>query len=254
MSEFSFSTEQVQTSDGIMISMDRYMNGHSDVIVIAHGFYNSKQAVLLKKLAGDLIDNFDVIVMDFRGHGQSSGLFYWTSKEYLDLEAVLKFARKNYQKVGVIGFSLGAATSLITAARSDLMDSLVAVSAPTAFGKIEYHFWGLDLENDIVFGLLKEGGLGKGVRPGPFWEQKEKPVDCVEKIKVPVCYIHGQKDWLIHPWHSQKLYDQTRSLKRIALIPDGSHAEYLVRKNHKEFTSIVREWFVKTLRPSSSPS
>lgn len=247
MNDSIFLNEQVRTSDGITISFDRYVKGHPDVVIIAHGFYNSKQAVLLKKLAVELNGNLDVIVMDFRGHGKSGGRFYWTSKEYLDLEAVLKFAHKNYTKVGVIGFSLGAATSLITASKFDLIDSLVAVSSPMDFGKIEYHFWGLDLENDIMFGLLKEGGLGKGVRPGPFWDHKEKPIDCVTKIKVPVFYIHGKKDWLIHHGHSQKLYDKTRSVKKISIIPNGPHAEYLVRKNHDEFISLLKDWLNQTL-------
>lgn len=250
MKNYSFLTRHVTATDGTKIVFDHYSNGHPYVIVIAHGFFNSKQAILLRKLADHLVDLFDVIVMDFRGHGKSEGLFCWTSKEYLDMEAVLRFARKDYQKVGVIGFSLGAATSLITASKFDLMDSLIAVSAPVAFGKIEYHFWGLDLENDIAFGLLKEGGVGKGVRPGPFWMYKDKPIDAVQKIKIPVYYIHGDKDWLIHSWHAQALYDRTSSIKKIRVIPNGPHAEYLLRRNHDEFVHGVRSWFQESLKPA----
>src|SRR5476649_8713 len=90
------------TSDKHKIHYDRYNGGHDKVIIIAHGFFNSKQAVLLMKLAEDLNDEFDVIVFDFRGHGLSQGVFYWTSKEYLDLLAVVEFAKKHYVKIGVI--------------------------------------------------------------------------------------------------------------------------------------------------------
>src|SRR3989338_1961953 len=128
-------------ADGQQIHYDHYKNGHNRVVIIAHGFFNSKDALLLKDLAQSLGDQYDVIVFDFRGHGQSRGLFYWTTKEQLDLEAVLKFAHQQYPKVGVIGFSLGAAISLVVDAKTDLIDSLVSVSAPTEFEKIEYHFW-----------------------------------------------------------------------------------------------------------------
>lgn len=239
--------EQVTTSDGVRVYFDRYVGGHSMVVIIAHGFFNSKESVLLKSLAQDLSGEYDCIVMDFRGHGETKGLFYWTTKEHLDLEAVLKFARQNYQKTAVIGFSLGAATSLIVASKSDLIDTVIAVSPPTVFEKIEFHFWNLDVENDIRYNLGKEGKIGKGVRPGPFWMPKEKPIKIVENVKAPICYIHGGADWLIHPWHSAALFEKTRSVKHIAIIKDGPHAEYLIRKNRDEFIRLVRDWLHQTL-------
>lgn len=239
--------EHATTSDGIQVCFDRYAGGHSKVVIIAHGFFNSKGSVLLKSLAQELSDEYDCIVMDFRGHGETRGLFHWTSKEYLDLEAVLKFARQHYQKTAVIGFSLGAATSLIAASKFDLIDSVIAVSPPTVLEKIEYHFWNLDVENDLLYNIFKDGKIGKGVRPGPFWMAKEKPIAIVGNIKVPVCFIHGGADWLIHPWHSAALFEKTRAVKNIAIIKDGPHAEYLLRKNKDEFIRLVRDWLGQTL-------
>lgn len=237
----------VTTSDQHQISLDHYESGHDKVVIIAHGFFNSKQAPLLKILGEDLATEYDVIIMDFRGHGQSNGLFHWTSKEYLDLEAVLSFAKEKYSKIGVVGFSLGAATTLITASQSDLIDSAIAVSGPTSFWRIEYYFWQLDPENDLFFGIFGHGGKGKGVRPGPFWLKKKNPIDCVGNIKCPVLYIHGEKDWLIKPWHAEALYKKTNAKKHLALIKKGPHAEYLVRKNKEETVRHIKNWFKETL-------
>lgn len=246
MSNYKPSTECVTASDGTKVFFDSYKRGHKNAVVIAHGFFNSKGAFLLKQLGEELTSDYDCIIMDFRGHGQTKGLFYWTAKEYLDLQAVLETIRQRYGRVGVIGFSLGGAISLITAAKFGLMDSLVSVSAPSAFRKIEFHFWGLDIETDILFNLGK-GKAGKGVRPGPFWLPKIKPVDVVTKIKTPVFYIHGDRDWLIRPWHAQALYDNTQSKKKLAIIKNGPHAEYLVLKNRTEFVGLIRDWFKETL-------
>ncbi|MCC6758500.1 MAG: alpha/beta fold hydrolase [Candidatus Omnitrophica bacterium] len=240
-------THTTKTQDGQKISFDHYQNGHEKVVIIAHGFFNSKDALLLKELGHELSNEYDVIIMDFRGHGKSGGLFHWTSKEYLDLEAVLEYAKKSYAKAGVIGFSLGAATSLITASRGDLIASLIAVSAPTEFVKIEYRFWELSFENDIVYSLFSEGKIGKGVRPGPFWQKKHKPLDLVEKIICPVLFIHGEADWLIKPWHSKELYKKAASKKKLALIKNGPHAEYLIRKNKTETVGLIKYWFKETL-------
>ena len=188
-----------------------------------------------------------MIAFDFRGHGKSGGLFYWTSKEFLDLQTVLEYAKKQYQKISVIGFSLGAATTLITASKTNLIDSVISVSAPSEFEKIEYRFWELDFENDIIYNLFGEGKHGKGVRPGPWWFKKEKPIDCVGKIKVPIFYIHGQADWLIKPWHSEELFKKTNSKKHLAIIKNGPHAEYLIRKNKEETVNLIKDWLAETL-------
>lgn len=234
-------------SDGQQVHYDHYKNSHKNAVVIAHGFFNSKDAILLKELGQSLNGDYDVIIMDFRGHGKSGGLFYWTSKEYMDLETVLEYASKQYQKIGVIGFSLGAATSLITASKTDLIDSLISVSAPSELEKIEYRFWELDFENDITYNLLGEGKIGKGIRSGPWWLKKDKPLNLVDKIKIPILYIHGDADWLIKPWHSKALYEKTTSRKRMAIIKNGPHAEYLIRKNKEETIGLIKKWFEETL-------
>lgn len=237
----------LKTIDNAEIHFDHWLNNHSQVVIIAHGFFNSRRGRLIQRLGHELLEHYDVILMDFRGHGESSGIFTWTAKECIDLETVLAFAKPRYKKIGVVGFSLGAAISLITAARTQMIDSLVSVSAPTQLSKIEYHFWRLNPENDIVYNLLREGRIGKGVRPGPFWLKKEKPIEIVGQIKIPIAYLHGTKDWIIRSWHSEELHGKTISYKKIKIIPNGPHAEYLIRKKKEETISFIREWFAETL-------
>ena len=235
------------TSDQKQIHYDHYKGGHDKVIIIAHGFYNSKQSVIFMELARELSQDFDVIIFDFRGHGLSRGLFYWTSREYLDLLAVVEFAQKHYVKIGVIGFSMGAATSIITASKTEHIDSIVAISAPTEVGKIDYKFWRSDLKNELMYDIFGKGRFGKGVRPGPFWLNKEKPLEVVPNIKVPVFYIHGDKDWVVEHWHSQKLYSHTKSLKRLHIVKNGPHAENLFQKYSEDLLAAIRTWFHETL-------
>ncbi len=237
----------VRTADHLDICCDHYRNGRDQVVILAHGFYNSKDSVLIKECAGSLKDDYDVFTLDFRGHGRSQGLFYWTSKENLDLEAALNAVKPRYRSIGVVGFSLGAAISIITAVHHQLLDSLVAVSSPADFSRVDFRFWEMDVENDIFYGLLGKGRFGKGVRPGPLWLKKEKPIDAVSDIKVPVLYIHGQADWLIKPWHAQALFEKTGSKKKMAIIKNGPHGEYLIRKNKEEVTDLIKAWFQETL-------
>jgi len=235
------------TSDRHKVYYDQYKSGHKKVIIIAHGFFNSKQAVLLQQLGESLNNEYDVILFDFRGHGQSQGRFYWTAKEYLDLEVVVELAGKSYEKTGLIGFSLGAATGIIAASRTTAINSIVSVSAPAEFAKIDYRFWELDVKNDVFYNLFGEGRRGKGIRPGPFWHKKEKPLEIVKKTGTPVFYIHGDSDWVIQPWHSEELYKNTAAFKRLSIIKNGPHAEYLFREHKDEMLRLIRAWFHETL-------
>jgi hypothetical protein len=242
------------TSDNHRIHYDQLKADHKKVIIIAHGFFNSKQAVLLKQLGESLNDQYDVILFDFRGHGQSKGFFYWTSKEYLDLLSVIEFAGKSYEGIGLIGLSLGAATSIIAASKTTLVNSIVAISAPTELGKIDFRFWKIDVKNDLFYNLFGLGRQGKGVRPGPFWFRKERPLEIVKKTQVPIFYIHGDSDWVIRYWHSEELYKNTMALKRLSIIKNGPHAEYLFLEHKDEMLRLIREWFHETLSQNSPPS
>jgi pimeloyl-ACP methyl ester carboxylesterase len=239
-------TGTLNTPDHQRIAYDHYAAGHGKVIIIAHGFFNSKDAVLIKKLKDYLIDSYDVFIFDFRGHGKSTGLFTWTSKEHVDLETVMEYVKKRYDKIGIVAFSYGAAISMQVIAEHDGIDSLIAISAPYDSMKIDYHFWNLDIENDILFNL-GEGGKNKGIRPGPFWLKKKRPIDLVGKLKCPVFYIHGEKDWVTGYKQSEKLFEKTCSKKKIEIIKDGSHAEYLLRKNPKAVMDMIKDWFKETL-------
>ncbi|MBU4251793.1 MAG: lysophospholipase [Candidatus Omnitrophica bacterium] len=236
------------TPDHQKIAYRHYKGEHDKVVVIAHGFYNSKDAVLLKQLADSLTDKYDVLMFDFRGHGKSSGLYTWTSREEKDLKAALDFVEGKYKKVGIIAFSLGASIAINTLSHGSKADSLICVSAASDPNKVDYQLWKLNLKGDLAYTLFTaEGWKGRGFRAGPFWLKKEKPIDNVAKLNLPILFIHGEKDWVIRPWHSQVLYDKVQSSKKLLIIKNGSHAEYLMKDFREEFLPEVKSWFESTL-------
>ena len=236
------------TVDHQKISYQHFKNGCQAVIIIAHGYYNSKQCVIVQQLAQALGDEYDIFIFDFRGHGKSSGLFTWTSREGNDLLAVLDFIAPLYSKKGLIAFSIGATISINVLANDKRVDSLICVSAPSDMSKIDYWFWALDWKGDLAYTLLSsKGRIGKGVRPGPFWLAKDKPIDNIGKITIPVMFIHGSRDWVIRPWHSEVLYQKAGGMKKIVSIKNGPHAEYLMRDYPGQFVAEVKSWFLDTL-------
>lgn len=238
---------KLQTKDNITLEGNLYNSGKSKVIIIAHGFYQNKDTRSFKKIAKLLSPYYDVISMDFRGHGKSKGLFTFTAKETQDLICFLNFAKNKYQKIGVIGFSLGAAISIISASKTDLINSLIAVSPPENFWKINYHIWKKEAMQNLLYNLSPKGN-GKGIRPGNVFLKKSKPIDCISSLnETPVFFIHGKKDWLIHPNHSKNLFKKAKGTKKIKIIDDATHAEMIYEEYPEEFKNYILSWFDETL-------
>jgi len=237
-------TGTLTTQDNEKIAYRSYRNGFDNVTVIVHGFFNSKDSVLLTELAEHLAHKEDVLLFDFRGHGASTGFFTWISREQGDLEAVFNHIKNEYKAINVIGFSMGGSVSINVIAKGQTpINALICISAPADCSKIDYKWWKLDLENDIWYSLFtKNGTKGKGVKPGPFWLAKEKPIVNINKLKCPVLYIHGDGDWVVDVWHSRKLYENTVAVKKLVVIKNGPHAEYLMRKHRDELFGQIDAW------------
>lgn len=239
----------ITTVDKHKISVSELRRDQEVAIIVAHGFYNNKDTHLFKSISEMFFNHYDTFTFDFRGHGKSSGFFSWTAYEPTDLRAVVSYVGKlGYKKIGLIGFSLGAATALIEASQNSQIDSVVAVSAPYDFWQINFHFWEPEMVKDLKLNLGHKG-KGKGVRPGNPFLPKIKPIDAVaERVNLaPILFVHGQNDWLIKPNHSDELYKKAKEPKEIVRMNGVGHAEKIFDDQPAEFEKICVDWFSKTL-------
>jgi len=124
---------------------------------------------------------------------------------------------------------------------------VIAVSPPVDIKTINFHFWEKDMWKDLVLNL-GDKGRGKGVRMGSLSLQKMRPIDIVSKVSpVPVLFMHGEKDWLIKPEHSRRLFDMAKEPKALSIIKDGGHAERIFDEFPEQFMEICLNRFRETL-------
>ncbi len=234
----------VVNPSGLKIAITHEGVQKEQVVIIAPGFFTSKDTKTYKRIAGDLKNDFDVIAMDFRGHGKSEGFYTYSAKEKEDLKAVIDYAKSHYKKIGVIGFSYGGTTSMIQTAEYKNIDSLVCVGSPMASEEIEFKWW-----TPEAFHLgIKKFEWGNGVRSGSPFLKKIRPIDVVASIApIPILFIHGTGDPTVDHRHSQRLYEAAREPKKLKLFENGSHAEEIYRRYPEDFMRAVKEWFAKTL-------
>ena len=235
----------LRTADGVDIAYDLYSKDSDSVIIVCPGFFNSKENRWMRKTVDLVRGKFDVIIFDFRGHGESGGKYTWSAEEEKDFNAVLDYAKeKGYEHIGVIAFSLGAASAVNAVAHQDGVDSMILISCPTSFKSINYHIWEPGMFYDL-WDNIESGWEGKGARTDHIFIPKEDPVKTITGIKnTSILFIHGDKDWVIKESHSKKLYEAANTKKRLEIIKGGFHAERLVEFHEDEMQKLILDWFL----------
>lgn len=209
-----------------------------DAMIIVHGI-GSNYHEILNSAFNYLENGYNVVVYNQRHTGLTGGDNYtFGLYERFDLEAVATFARGLYPagKLGVHGFSMGAATSTM---HTELNESRKTVDfyildAP-------YH----TMESAVELGIIAEnipflpvsfakwaGNVVLKVKEGLEYDDIQ-PVNSVTNISVPVLLIHGTEDKVTPPESSQEIYNA---------IPHESKALwYIEGLGHCEASDLMEE-------------
>lgn len=234
----------LKTKDNIKIGINHYDNNSKTVVIICPGWFMTKDSRVFKDMAYAFEKLYDVISMDFRGHGKSGRFFTFTAREQNDLEAVVEFAKQKYQNIILCGFSLGGALVLLYGAKNNDINKIISVSAPCDFMKIENHMYSPDAWIPTLFKKF-EPLRWLSIRAGNPFLSKERPLDFVEKIKVPTLFIAGEKDPTVFPWHTKALYEKAVCDKEYKLFKKARHAEDLFMDFRQEFMKLCIDWIEK---------
>ena len=240
MFEWSMKELKLTTKDKTQIAVNHYESGFDSVVILAPGWFMTKDSKSFLDIAEMFSKYSDVLSMDFRGHGNSGGFYTFTSKEVLDILTVLRFAHKQYEKIYLAGFSLGAALSIIAASKRKYIDKMILVSAPSDFSKIENHFW--KKEAWIPTFQKFEPKRWCSIRPGLINLKKTKPIDIIDKVNCPTLFLAGEKDPTVYYWHTKLLYDKAVCIKKYELFENCCHAEDLFLQEPEKFTKYCKEW------------
>ncbi len=232
----------IKTSDGIKIAVNHFKKDYREVLIIANGWTMSKDSKFISKMANIFAKSFDVISFDFRGHGKSSGLYTFTSKESDDLQSVVNYAKNIYKTIYLIGFSLGGAISIIYSANTEIINRLIIVSAPHSFEKINNFMWIKDfIKNPFKKYELK---ICAKLRPSPIIQKKINPIDIIDKIKIPTLFIIGDSDTIINPNDTASLFYKAKCKKELKLFKNCNHAEDLLYQENQKLINTCKKWLL----------
>lgn len=191
-------------------------------IIFSHGYGDNRALMdievinLAKRLCKE---DYNVLVFDFRGEGESEGKIVTLGAfEKYDLLSAIDFAKntKHSEKIGLIGWSMGAATSLLVGENSKDVQAIVAdspFSSLKGYLKENLPYW-TKLPNFPFTPIIL------GVLPGII-NINIKSVDAINAVSKykdkELLLIHGKGDTVIPYTESEKIYKSCKNKSHIKL-------------------------------------
>lgn len=178
---------------------------------------------------------FNVLALDYRGYGGSEGRPTLGGVQ-LDIDAAMRtlLARPDVdpERIIVFGQSLGGALAIYYVAHSRYRDHIRAVVADSAFA--DYRLVAKEKMADLIITWPLQW------LPNYTVDNNYSPQASVAALSpIPLLLIHGERDGIVPPHHSQLLFETAQQPKDYWSIPDSGHIQALlsapVRKRLTEF-------------------
>lgn len=175
---------------------------------------------------------YNVLMIDYRGYGKSSGGKPSEVKVYEDAESAWNYLEKQRRippnRIFIYGHSMGGAIAI------DL-----AIHHPEAAGIIE--------ESSFTSMPDEASAMGYGFMPTDLLiHERFDSLSKIPKLKIPLLIIHGTWDKVVPYRMGQKLFDAAPQPKTIELIEGGGHEDSCIVGRiecSRIFTSFVSQSF-----------
>jgi uncharacterized protein len=249
--EYTSREFQFRSSDGVLISALQLSpsqpNGH--VILICHGLAHDKLSGI-RYVQYLLKDGYELVLMDFRNHGQSEGtITTYGYYERQDLLGTIRYVRDQgfRGRIGILGASMGASVALMTAADTDEISAMV-LDSPFASLKKMCTAWACKTTKfpELFVQLPVHLAYCWLFLMYRFWVPEIEPSVSARRLRCPVFLIHGGADQRIPSEHSREIFENVPGEKDLWIAEDVDHLG--VYLNHaEEYERRVLEFFRKTL-------
>ena len=215
------------------------------IMVHGNGYNRDDPTIGTLDIAAQLVESgYSVLMFDLRGYGESDGSTVGGGYlEKRDLEGAVAYVKsRGFDRVGVIGFSLGAVTALLAAAEDQDINAVVSDSS---FADL----------NDIMkpeFEKRTHGAPLIFLRPILFMIKvlygvdfaAIRPVAVVSEISPrPILFIHGSLDATIPVSHASRLFEAAQNPQdELWIVPEAGHTQaYKMRP--AEYMQKVTDFF-----------
>lgn len=199
------------------------------LVILFHG-YSAEKSSLLPEAKAFLDLGASVLLVDFRGSGESSEAYTTIGyREADDVAASVSFARVTlgHGRVVLYGQSMGAAAILRAVHVNGVRpDAIIAEAVfDSLLNTIRHRFSAMGLPSFPCAELLVFWG---GVQTG-FNGFRDGPVDCARALACPSLFMHGTEDPRARIEDGRRVYEAARGPKRFHAFRSAGHESYVAR-------------------------
>lgn len=172
--------------------------------------------------------NFNVLVLDLRGHGKSEGNYIGMGlHDRLDVIDWIEYLNKNYKESKIIlyGISMGAATVMMTIGEN------LPISVKLAIEDCGYTSAWDEFKDKLktifkmpAFPVLYAANTVCKIR-AKYDIKEASSIESLKKAKVPTLFIHGSEDKFVPFSMLDKLYNIAACKKEKLVIKGAKHAK-----------------------------
>ena len=218
---------EISSFDGYRLHVQLCRNpGNPDgkkYMILSHGYTDNRLGTL-KYMRIYLSLGYHCVIYDLRGHGENKPTFCtYSVREGQDLAELIRDTYLRYGKdivLGLHGESLGASTTIASLGYQQDVDFAVA---DCGFSDIENVIRRAITYNKYPSWLTDCASAAAKLRYG--WSYSDmRPNDKLSGNKVPILFLHGEKDLFILPENSERMAKATSGYQELHLIPGASHA------------------------------
>ncbi len=199
------------------------------LVILFHG-YGSEKTCLLREAKVLLQLGMSVLLVDFRGSGESSESYTTIGfREADDVVAVMRHARSRLHHPAVIlhGQSMGAVAILRAVHQGGIHPDGVIVEAvfDSMLNTVRHRFQSMGVPSFPSAELLMFWG---GVQTG-FNAFDHNPVAYAKALTCPALFMHGTDDPRARLVEGQRVYDAVPGIKQFQAFPAIGHEAYVSR-------------------------
>ena len=198
-------------------------------VLLLHGVRMDKRS-LATMGAALAADGYRAVLIDLRGHGESSGRYLtYGSVEVRDISSVLDALRDRGLTLGctgVYGFSYGGAVALEMSARDPRITAVVAVASFSSLREVmnDYRHKYLPAALNVIPGAWFQGAVDEAGRIAAFDPDRIAPLRAVGQSPAALLLIHGTADTQVPLRHSQALFGAATGNARLVTVAGAEHA------------------------------
>lgn len=215
-------------------------------IICCHGYPANKSDIL--PFVKFLHPQFNLLLFDFRAHGESGGkAVTFGITEPRDVWGAVKYLQNRPDTaslpIGIWGYSMGGAVAIIAASEDKSIRAIVSDSAYANFPEMTVRQFGL--LGPLKYPLAGIANLlGRALfRVDP---SRASPEEVINKVDVPVLFIHAEFDSVTPVEHAKRLYSKANQPKELWIRGRDYHTS-ISPENTISYETRVLSFFQKHL-------